>query len=578
MSLTDWRYWSALFAATIFLSHSAAAADECDSSQDPEAAIVDCTQSINSGKWKGSHLAAFYTNRAAAYQAKGDNDRAMADLNEAIRLDPKLAMALNNRGAAYNEQGDNDRAIADYDAAIRIDPKFAMAFQNRGNAYHDKGDLDRAIADYNVAIRLDPKFATAFQNRAGAYHDKGDNDRAVADYGEAIRLDPKRVKAFVGRGMAFRAKGDNDRAITDYSEALRLDPKRVGAFLGRGLAYRAKGDSGRAIADFNEAIRLDPKEANAFVIRGIAYHAKGDDDRAMADYNEAIRLDPKSYVAYVLRGRSYFFAGSAEKALADLSRASANAPEDAYSALWLDIVSRRNNLPSRLAQASSKVNMTVWPAPVIRLFMDQMTPADVLAAIDDLDAAKKKDKVCEVHFYSGELALTKGSKDEATRLFRQVVSDCPQDFDERDAVIAELKALGAARERKFLFAPDAVAGAFCKTSDHFTACSAVVKTARSARAVSSGTSLGRSASCSMTRARSCGRKKSAQTSRVSRIAAATRRALAGLPPLSITEQMASRMYSAMFLRMPAYACSRTRVSCSGASPARDIFIETAMRA
>ena len=104
MSPTDWRFWSALFAAAIFLIHSAAA-DQCDSPQDPEASIIDCTRSINSGKWKGRYLAAFYSNRAVAYRDKGDNDRAIADLNEAIRLDPKLVMAFNNRGAAYNEQG-----------------------------------------------------------------------------------------------------------------------------------------------------------------------------------------------------------------------------------------------------------------------------------------------------------------------------------------------------------------------------------------------------------------------------------------------------------------------------------------
>jgi tetratricopeptide (TPR) repeat protein len=340
MSPTDWRFWSALFAAMIFLSYSAAA-DPCDSSQDPAAAIMDCTQSINSGKWKARHLAAFYSNRAAAYHDQGDNDRAIADLNEAIRLDPKLAMAFNNRGAAYNEQGDNDRAIADYNEAIRIDPKFAMAFSNRGNAYSDKGDNDRAIADYNETIRIDPKFATAFQNRGSAYHDKGDNDRAIADY------------------------------------------------------------------------------------------------------SEAIRIDPKSSEAYFARGRLYLFAGSVEKALADFNQASAQEPKDAYKALWVDIVSQRNNLPSRLSQTSSRIDMTVWPAPVIRLFMDQMTPAAVLAAADDPDATKKKGQVCEANFYSGELSLTKGLKDEATRLFRLAASDCPHGFNEWDAANAELKALGA---------------------------------------------------------------------------------------------------------------------------------------
>ena len=356
----------------MFLSYSAAA--DCDTPQDPEAAIIDCTQSINSGKWKGRYLAAFYSNRAAAYHDKGDLDRAVADLNEAIRLDPKLAMAFNNRGAAYNEQGDNDRAIADYNEAIRIDPKLAMAFTNRGNAYHDKGDNDRAIADYNEAIRLNPKSGMAFHNRAVAYLEKDELDRAIADYSEAIRIDPEDASAFNGRGAAYRAKGDFDRAS--------------------------------------------------------------------ADHNVAIRLNPKSSVAYFARGRSYLFAGSIEKALADFNQASAQAPENAYLALWVDFVSRRNKLPSRLAQTSSRIDMTVWPAPVVRLFMDQMTPAAVLAAADDPDVAKKKGQVCEANFYSGELSLTKGLKDEATRLFRLAASDCPHGFNEWDAANAELKALG----------------------------------------------------------------------------------------------------------------------------------------
>src|SRR5260370_2917448 len=110
MSPTDWRFWSALFAAMIFLSYSAAA-DQCDTPQDPEAAIIDCTQSINSGKWEGRYLAAFYSNRAAAYRKKGDNDHAIADYNEAIRLDPKNAMAFLLTGPPHSHKGDNDRPI-----------------------------------------------------------------------------------------------------------------------------------------------------------------------------------------------------------------------------------------------------------------------------------------------------------------------------------------------------------------------------------------------------------------------------------------------------------------------------------
>ena len=65
---------------------------------------------------------------------KGDYDRAMADFNETIRLDPKHALAFRRRGVIYAKKGDYDRAIADYNEAIRLDPKYALALCNRGMA------------------------------------------------------------------------------------------------------------------------------------------------------------------------------------------------------------------------------------------------------------------------------------------------------------------------------------------------------------------------------------------------------------------------------------------------------------
>jgi tetratricopeptide (TPR) repeat protein len=107
----------------------------------------------------------------------------------------------------------SDRAIADYDEAIRLNPEDADAYSNRGNAYFHKGDFDRAITDYDEAIRLNPEFADAYHNRGSAYFHKGDSDRAIADYDEAIRLNPEDADAYSNRGNAYFHKGDFDRAI-----------------------------------------------------------------------------------------------------------------------------------------------------------------------------------------------------------------------------------------------------------------------------------------------------------------------------------------------------------------------------
>jgi tetratricopeptide (TPR) repeat protein len=54
----------------------------------------------------------------------------------------------------YALKGQNDSAIQDLDQAIRLNPNDADAFYNRGNAYARKSQFDRAIQDFDQAIRL----------------------------------------------------------------------------------------------------------------------------------------------------------------------------------------------------------------------------------------------------------------------------------------------------------------------------------------------------------------------------------------------------------------------------------------
>jgi tetratricopeptide (TPR) repeat protein len=71
------------------------------------------------------------------------------------------ANAYYSRGVAHYNKGDNDRAIADFSQAIKLNPKNVQAYVARGDVYSKKGDDDRAIADFTQAIQLDPKNANA---------------------------------------------------------------------------------------------------------------------------------------------------------------------------------------------------------------------------------------------------------------------------------------------------------------------------------------------------------------------------------------------------------------------------------
>jgi lipoprotein NlpI len=276
---------------------------------------------------------------------------------------------------------------------------------------------------------------------------KQSGDGAIAACSRAIAsgrfMGEELAAMYVSRGVEYKNKRGLDRAIADFDQAIRLDPKNTDAYTARGMAREAKGDLGRAIADYDQAIRIDSKNTGIYDNRGIAWAAKGDLDRAIADYDQAIRLDPKNSSWYFHRGLSNLYAGALPTALADLNQASELNPKHAYAALWLDIVNKRSNLPSRLAEAVKQINMTWWPAPVIRLYLGQLTPEAVLAAADDANPRAKQGRVCEANFYTGELALQQGNADEAKRLFALAAADCPKDFAAYAGATAELKVLGA---------------------------------------------------------------------------------------------------------------------------------------
>lgn len=90
--------------------------------------------------------------RGRAYRAKGDISQAIADYDEANRLDPHSAVILNNRGAAKLRLKDYTGAIADLGEALRLNRNLSEAFVNRGLAHGHQSHHDRAIADFGEAI------------------------------------------------------------------------------------------------------------------------------------------------------------------------------------------------------------------------------------------------------------------------------------------------------------------------------------------------------------------------------------------------------------------------------------------
>ena len=81
-------------------------------------------------------------------------------------LDAKTLLA---RGDDFNVKGELDRAIADYDAALKVEPALAEALNSRGMAWRAKGDRRRALSDFDAALKLKPDYQAARANRKSLF-------------------------------------------------------------------------------------------------------------------------------------------------------------------------------------------------------------------------------------------------------------------------------------------------------------------------------------------------------------------------------------------------------------------------
>ena len=77
----------------------------------------------------------------------------------------KLALAIRNQGDTKAILEQYEEAIADYDQALRVQPDNMLAYIHRGLAKARMGDFEEAIIDFNQALQLQPNYAIALMNR-----------------------------------------------------------------------------------------------------------------------------------------------------------------------------------------------------------------------------------------------------------------------------------------------------------------------------------------------------------------------------------------------------------------------------
>jgi tetratricopeptide (TPR) repeat protein len=281
-------------ADTTFLQPYLALGNYYQSDENYDSAIVYYDRAESLG-YRNSWL---YYERGVAYKDLGNLPVAIAELSEAIRLDPSSAAPYLSRATIYVENKLELLAYYDYKDYLRfLPPKQRAAVGSRMDV------VTQFVDTMETEIqKLGPENLTYdfYLQQADAYRENENWTESLAYYIRAMELDSTRYEPYLWRGYIFDELGHPHRAMADLNKAVAMAPHKA-------LVYRTRAESylnrfikskdtevpeygeKQAIADFNRAVTIQPDDLETHYFRALTYDLIADTVNAKSDFNFVLK-------------------------------------------------------------------------------------------------------------------------------------------------------------------------------------------------------------------------------------------------------------------------------------------------
>ena len=186
-----------------------------------------------------------------------DTVAALSHINQSLELSKNNASAYVMRAEIETRsQNDFAAALADMDEAIKLEPHYAGYFINRAFMKYNLDDYFGAMADYDYAVGLDPASIEAHFNRGLLLAEVGENNKAISDFDFVLKSDPGNFMALYNRAMLYFRTGQYRQSVADYDVILEKYPTFEAGFMARGEAKRRMGNTRGGNADYERALSI----------------------------------------------------------------------------------------------------------------------------------------------------------------------------------------------------------------------------------------------------------------------------------------------------------------------------------
>lgn len=290
----------------------------------------------------------FYANRAEMNRIAGRLEQAVADGQQAVKLDPRSAAAHSNLGIVWYHMGEMDKAEACQKEALRLDPAYVPAINNLGSICRDRKDRSAAVDYYRKALALRPGFVESANNLGATLVEMDDHDNGLRILVEIVRANPNYAEAHCNIGNAFLAKEEFDKARLAFANALRLNAGHVEAMEGMARCLQEVRELDKAEEVARQALAVRER-ASGWALLANILSEKMYPEQAAEYYEKALAMDAGLVSAWIGKGHLLMEQGKMDESEACFRRALEIEPDNIAPRLSITQVSKTKEGDENLA-------------------------------------------------------------------------------------------------------------------------------------------------------------------------------------------------------------------------------------
>ncbi|MDZ7621868.1 MAG: tetratricopeptide repeat protein [Candidatus Competibacteraceae bacterium] len=373
-----------------------------------------------------SEFAQYYHAMLAA--AAEESDHALASLDLALALDPKMAAAHLLRARILLDQGDRDQALAGLRRAVAAIPRDRNLRMSYARLLIDAGQLDKARREFAILLNQDPKDTDSLYALGVLAAETRQFDLAEGYFLDLIKRNVRLADVYFELGRVEEQRGDYAKA-REWYERVKDEERYLSAQMRMGVVLAKSGDTAAAGQHFDKLRRKHPQNGiTLYLAEAEALREAERYPEAFATLERALKMHPEDQDLRYARALAAEKIDRLDILERDLRAILADDPQNAHAlnALGYTLADRTDRHQEALGYIEQALALLPDDGAVLdSMGWVQYRLGNHAKALEYLRRAYQRHPDAEIAAHLSEVLWVSGQREEAKRIWREASSKEP---------------------------------------------------------------------------------------------------------------------------------------------------------